>query len=146
MENRAVISVVDDDDAFRGAIRRLIESADLAVDDYASAEAFLISDRTRNARCLILDVGLPGMSGLELHTRLVASGRRIPTIFISALCDERTRARALGGGAVDFLLKPFGGDALLRAVDMCLGDRGTGAGPVIATEATSTRRRQSAKP
>jgi FixJ family two-component response regulator len=90
------------------------------VEVFASAEDFLNSDRMRQTDCLILDVRMPGMSGLELHRRLVASHPEMPVIFITAHGDEELRSRALSGGAVDYLLKPFSEKALLNAVQTAL--------------------------
>ena len=116
----AVISIVDNDESIRKALKRLITSAGLSVEDFASAEDFLSSGRSQDSACLILDVRLPGMSGLELQSQLLASNRHVPIIFISAHCDEHVRAQALAGGAVDFLLKPFGADALINAINSSL--------------------------
>src|SRR4051794_19520929 len=100
-----VIAVVDDDESVRKAIKRLIKSVGLRVEDFASAEEYLESGRSFDPVCLVLDVRLPGMSGLELQRRLVASNRRIPIIFVSAHSDGREHA--LNAGAIDFLHKPF---------------------------------------
>jgi FixJ family two-component response regulator len=90
------------------------------VNVFASAEEFLGSDRVRETDCLILDMRMPGMSGLELQRRLVASHPQMPVIFITAHGDEELRSRAMSGGAVDYLLKPFSEEALLTAVQTAL--------------------------
>jgi FixJ family two-component response regulator len=90
---------------------------------FASAEEFLTSDRLPDTDCLILDVRMPGMNGLELQRRLAASHMSIPVIFITAHGDEETRVRALNGGAVEYLLKPFSEEALLNAIDAALKSR-----------------------
>jgi FixJ family two-component response regulator len=90
------------------------------VNVFASAEEFLSSDRVRETDCLILDMRMPGMSGLELQRRLVASHPQMPVIFITAHGDEELRSRAMSGGAVDYLLKPFSEEALLTAVQTAL--------------------------
>ena len=114
------ISVVDDDDAVRESLRALLRSVKFVVEVFASAEEFLSSDRARETDCLILDVRMPGMSGLELQRRLVVRHPEMPVIFITAHGDEELRSRALKGGAVDYLLKPFSEEALLNAVQTAL--------------------------
>jgi FixJ family two-component response regulator len=120
MAEGVVVAVVDDDESVRKAIKRLINASGLPVEDFASSEDFLRSDAYRDAACLILDVRLPGMGGLELQSKLAASNRNVPIIFISAHGDDQTRSRALEAGAIDFLQKPFGEADLLNAVDRCL--------------------------
>ena len=115
-----LISVVDDDDSVRESLRALLRSVRFAVDVFASAEEFLSSNRVRETDCLILDVRMPGMGGLELQRRLVGSHPTVPVIFITAHGDEDLRSRALRGGAVDYLLKPFSEEALLSAVKTAL--------------------------
>jgi two-component system, LuxR family, response regulator FixJ len=115
-----LISVVDDNESLRKAVKRLIECVGLCVEDFASAEDFLNSGRPQDSACLILDLGLPGMSGLELQTQLVATNCRVPIILMSAHGDGQARARALEAGTVDFLVKPFTEDALLKAVSSSL--------------------------
>jgi FixJ family two-component response regulator len=120
MSNLSLISVVDDDISVRESLQCLIRSFGFAVEAYASAEEFLKSDHLRNTRCLILDVRMPGMSGLELQRRLVASHREIPVIFITAHGDGAARSQSLKDGAVDYLLKPFREEALLQAIQAAL--------------------------
>ena len=122
-----VVSVVDDDASVREAMGRLIKSSGFAVQLFASGEEFLRFGSLQNTSCLVLDVHMPGMSGLQLQSHLVVAGYRIPIIFITADPDERTRARVLKAGAVDFLLKPFGDDALLNGIRSALkhSDKGT---------------------
>jgi FixJ family two-component response regulator len=115
-----LISVVDDDDSVRESLRALLRSVRFAVDVFASAEEFLSSSRVPETDCLILDVRMPGMGGLELQRRLVGSHPSVPVIFITAHGDEDLRSRALKGGAVDYLLKPFSEEALLSAVKTAL--------------------------
>jgi FixJ family two-component response regulator len=114
-----VIAVVDDDESARKAIKRLIGSFGLNVEDFASAEEFLSCGHFQESSCVILDVQLPGMSGFELQSQLVGFNCQVPIIFISAHADEHTRARALNAGAVDFLQKPFSEGALLSALIAC---------------------------
>ena len=122
------VSVVDDDESIREAIKSLLRSVGLAANAFASAEDFLNSDYPRDTACLILDVRMPGMSGLELQQQLASVNCRIPIIFITAHgSDEEARARALQSGAVDFLLKPFSEEALLKDVYAALESGGGGA-------------------
>ena len=123
MANSPLISVVDDDDSVRESLGGLIRSVGFAVKVFASAEEFLNSDHLRNTHCLILDVRMPGMNGLELQRQLAANDRKIPVIFITAHGDEEVRSRALNGGAVDYLLKSFSEEALLNAIDAALKSR-----------------------
>jgi len=114
--NDSTIAVVDDDASLREALRGLLRSAGFHAEVFASAEEFLRSGRVRGTACLILDVRMPGMSGVELQERLMASDLAVPIVFISAHGDEEVRALALERGAVDFLQKPFSDDALLIAI------------------------------
>lgn len=125
MSSLPLITVIDDDDSVRASLQRLIRSAGFAVEVFASAEEFLNAGQLSDTRCLILDVRMPGTSGLELQ-RLLAAGRyEIPVIFITAHGDEAARAQALKDGAAEYLLKPFGEEALLNAIYAgALGVRG----------------------
>ena len=120
MSNLSLISVVDDDDSVRESLQCLIRSFGFAVEPFASAEEFLKSDHLRDTRCLILDVRMPGMNGIELQRRLVASHYEIPVIFITAHGGESARSQALRDGAVAYLLKPFTEEALLSAIHAAL--------------------------
>ena len=126
MANSFLICVVDDDDSVRESLRRLMRSVGFAVNVFASAEEFLDSDRLRNTNCLILDVRLPGMNGLELQRHLATSHSEIPIIFITSYEDDEMRARALNAGAVDYFLKPFNDEDLLDAIDAALKSNGDG--------------------
>jgi FixJ family two-component response regulator len=119
-----IISIVDDDESMRTAIKTLIESIGLSAEDFASAEDFLTSGRSQVSTCLILDVRMPGMGGLELQRRLAACGRSLPIIFITAHYSEAERARAMEAGAVMFLSKPFSEDVLFKAISSTLAGRG----------------------
>jgi FixJ family two-component response regulator len=112
--------IVDDDGSMRRAARRLIKSSGFAVETFASAEDFLASGRLDATACLVLDVQMPGLNGLELQSRLISDGRQIPTIFITAFDDENVRAQALGAGAVGFLVKPFEEADLLNGINLAL--------------------------
>src|SRR6266851_4110313 len=116
-----LISVVDDNDAVRESLKGLLRSVGFAVEDFPSAEKFLNSDHLNDTHCLILDVRMPGMGGLELQRRLVKGDRNIPIIFITAHGDEAAQSQALQGGAVDYLFKPFSEQALLNAINAALG-------------------------
>ena len=120
MSNLSLISVVDDDASVRESLQCLIRSFGFAVEAFASAEEFLNSDHLPNTRCMILDVRMPGMNGLELQRRVAASHHEVPVIFITAHGDEAARSQALKNGAVDYLLKPFREEALLHAIHAAL--------------------------
>jgi FixJ family two-component response regulator len=111
-----VVSVVDDDESFRSALQRLLKSAGFPVRSFASAEDFLKSGQQDNTGCLITDIRMPGMSGLDLQAKLNADHCPIPTIFITAHGDEKMRLQAMRGGAVKFLAKPFDDATLLESV------------------------------
>ena len=116
-----LVSVVDDDISVRRSLERLIRSAGLDVSVFVSAEEFLASDHSRKVDCLILDVRLPGMSGVELYRHLLASECKLPVIFITAHgSDDRIRSEAASDWTVAFFNKPFGGDELLEAVSRAL--------------------------
>jgi FixJ family two-component response regulator len=115
-----MISIVDDNDSVRESLQRLMRSVGFPVNVFASAEEFLNSDRLRNTDCLILDVRLPGMNGLELQRHLANSHSEIPIIFITSYEDDEVRARALNAGAVHYFLKPFNDQDLLDAIDAAL--------------------------
>jgi len=115
-----LVAIVDDDDAMRGAVQDLLESVQLPALAFASAEEFLKSGKQKNIACLIADIRMPGMSGLELQAKLNASRCRIPIIFITAHGDEKMRMQALRAGAVEFMAKPFNDTALLDSVRAAL--------------------------
>ena len=111
-----LISIVDDDPSIRDATRGLLRSEGYQVATFPSAELFLRSGALEDTACLILDVGLPGMDGLELQRRLRSAQASVPVVFVTAHDDGANRRQALEGGAVEFLCKPFGADALVEAV------------------------------
>ena len=121
----SVVMIVDDDDSMRRAARRLVRSFGLGVDTFASAEDFLASGRLGETACLVLDVHMPGLSGIELQSKLIAEGHHIPVIFITAFADEKTQARALEAGAYAYLIKPFNEDDLLDGIRRALQPRNT---------------------
>ena len=120
MKHKPVIAVVDDDLSVREALENLISSVGFEVKLFASAEDFLDSDTPLQTDCAILDVRLPGISGLELQQRLVAHGKSIPVIIITAQGDDQTQDEAVAAGAIAFLRKPFKEDVLLAALESAL--------------------------
>jgi FixJ family two-component response regulator len=121
----SVISVVDDDESVRAATSKFLRSHGYTVQAYSSAEDFLRSGRLNDTSCVIADVQMPGMSGLELLTTMRAQGHGAPFIFITAFPDDTIRARALQAGAICFLPKPFAGPTLINCVGVALeGHRG----------------------
>jgi len=119
-KNSKVVAIVDDDESIREALQGLLKGAGHPALVFASAEEFLNSGEQQHAGCLIADIRMPGMSGLELQAKLNSEQHRIPIIFITAHGDERMRIQALRAGAVDFLIKPFDKDALLSSVGAAL--------------------------
>ena len=115
-----LVAIVDDDDLMRSALRGLLKSAGMPAQEFSSAEEFLESGAQDETACLIADIRMPGMSGLELQAQLNAERCRIPTIFITAHGDARMRMQALRAGASEFLSKPFDDEALLQIVQAAL--------------------------
>jgi FixJ family two-component response regulator len=120
MSENSLIAVVDDDEAIREATESLIRSVGLRAAVFASAEDFLRSSQLQDIACVIVDVRMPGMSGLELQRQLATAHYAMPIIFITAHGDAEARAQALRAGAVDFLDKPFSDEVLLQAVQAAL--------------------------
>lgn len=123
LANAAMISIVDDDKSVRNATRTLLECLGYATVTFASAEEFLQSGRLREIDCLIADVQMPGMSGVDLQNHLIASGDTTPVIFITGFPNESLRKRALSAGAFGFLTKPFTAQSLLACLDRALAYR-----------------------
>ena len=115
-----LVAIVDDDDSIRGALHGLLKAVGLPAIAFASAEEFLKSGQQFETACLIADIRMPGMSGLDLQARLNSERCRIPTIFITAHGDAKMRLQALREGAVEFLSKPFDDEALLESVRAAL--------------------------
>ncbi len=111
-----LVAIVDDDDSVRSALQGLLKAVGLPAQAFASAEEFLKSGQQHHTACLIADIRMPGMSGLELQAKLNAERCRIPIIFITAHGDAKMRMQALRAGAVEFLAKPFDDEALLESV------------------------------
>ena len=120
MPSVSLIAIVDDDDALRTSLDNLLRSVGFRTHGFSSAEAFLRSDHARETACLILDIRMPGMNGLELQRQMIAADWQIPIIFITSHIDDEARARALDAGAVAFLYKPCREDDLLQAIDVAL--------------------------
>ena len=120
MPKASLVSVVEDDRFFRDSMRRLMRSLGFRVETFPSAADFLASRRLTETACLIADVHMPGMTGLELHVRLIEIGHAIPTILVTAYPDEDVKARALKDGVVDYLRKPVDQERLLLCVRTAL--------------------------
>ena len=119
-EKNKLIAIVDDDDLVRNALQGLLKAVGLPARAFASAEEFLQSGQYHQIACLIADIRMPGMSGLELQAKLNAEHCRIPTIFITAHGDTKMRMQAMRAGAVEFLAKPFDDEVLLQNVRAAL--------------------------
>jgi FixJ family two-component response regulator len=117
-----LIAIVEDDEFFRDSMRRLMRSLGYTVEAFPSAADFLASRRLNGTACLIADIHMPGMTGIELYGRLIEAGRNIPTILVTAYPDEATRARALKDGVVCYLLKPFDDNDLMDCVRRAVED------------------------
>ena len=115
-----LVAIVDDDESMRAAVQDLLEAVGLLAQGFASAEEFLKSGKQRGTACLIADIRMPGMSGLELQAQLNAERCKIPIIFITAHGDEKMRLQARREGAVEFLSKPFDNEVLLDNVRAAL--------------------------
>ena len=110
---QGMIAIVDDDEALREAMRSLVRSLGYGVSTFGSAEEFLNSERISDTSCLITDLHMPGLSGLDLQERLIARGHRFPIIFLTAYPDEDVRIRAMKAGAIGFMRKPCSDEHLL---------------------------------
>ena len=120
MHRVPLMAIVDDDDALRNSLDNLLRSVGFRVQGFASAEAFLQAPPAPETACLLLDVRLPGMNGLELQRQLGVMHWRIPIIFVTAYADDDVRAHALAAGAIAVLSKPCREDDLLHAIDVAL--------------------------
>ena len=121
MAERSLIAIVDDDESVRESLPDLLREFGFSARVFASAEAFLASDSIGQAHCLILDIDMPGMSGLDLQHELQRHPQTVPIVFITAHGDEALRTRVLEQGAVECLCKPFSDIALLEAIQAALG-------------------------
>ena len=115
-----MVTIVEDDESYRLAVQRLLKSAGFSVRSFACAEDFLSSGQQQDTGCLIADIRMPGMSGLDLQAKLISDQYPIPTIFMTAHGDEKMRLQAMRAGAVKFLTKPFDGENLIEAVRVAL--------------------------
>jgi FixJ family two-component response regulator len=115
-----LVAILDDDELMRGALQGLLKAVGLPAEAFVSAEEFLNSGQQHQVACLIADIRMPGMSGLELQAKLNAERCRIPIIFITAHGDEKLRMQALRAGAVEFLAKPFDDEVLLDRIRAAL--------------------------
>jgi FixJ family two-component response regulator len=128
-----IVSIIDDDISVRVAVADIVRSMDLTAKTFASGQDFLSANRLADTACIVADVQMPGISGIELQQALTAKELKIPMIFITAYPDERVRDKALEGGAICFLNKPFGGPAIIECIERALrirdatnpGDAGT---------------------
>lgn len=121
---KTMISIIDDDDAVRVATSSLVRSFGFDATTFASAEDFLQSQLVTASDCVITDVQMPGMNGVEMQSALRAVGNLTPMIFITAFPEESIRRQALDAGAVAFLSKPFGGNEILACIDSAIGSAG----------------------
>jgi FixJ family two-component response regulator len=117
LQNPPTISIIDDDESMRCAMKSLVASLGLDAYTFASAEEFLQSPHLDDTSCLITDLQMPGMNGVELQKLLLAQGRRIPIILVTAFPEERMRTRAIEAGALGFLSKPFETQTLIDLID-----------------------------
>ena len=115
-----LVAIVDDEESVRNALQGLMKEAGFPARAFASAEEFLRSEEQRDTACLVADISMLGMSGLELQATLNASRHKIPIVFITAHGDEKMRMQALRAGAVEFLAKPFDDEALLESIRVAL--------------------------
>jgi FixJ family two-component response regulator len=121
-----IISIIDDDASVRAGMEALVNSIGFNACVFDSAEEFLRSSRIEDTSCLVTDVQMPGMNGLELQRQLVAQGRRIPIIFITAFPEQSGRQRALAAGALAYLEKPFAGEAMTSWLRKAMEEPSTG--------------------
>jgi FixJ family two-component response regulator len=120
MVKSLLVSVVDDDRFFRESMQRLVRSLGYTVEAFNSAADFLASDRLAETACLIADIQMPGMTGIELYTHLIDTGRPIPTILVTAYPDDADRSRMISGGVVGYLRKPVDETSLLQCLRAAL--------------------------
>ena len=123
MPNNPVIAIVDDDESFRHATLSFVRSLGYSAAAFPSADAFLNSNAVEATDCLITDVQMPGMTGIELQRYLLAQGNRVPVIFVTAYPETEVRGHALRAGAVGFLGKPFGDESLISCLHKALASR-----------------------
>jgi FixJ family two-component response regulator len=127
LQQGVLISIIDDDESVRSATRSLVRSLGFTAHTFASAEDFLISDSAKNSSCIITDIQMPGLSGVELQRLLIAQGNNTSLIFITAFPDEAIRERVLEAGAICLLTKPCDGQSLVRCLERALDRRDGGS-------------------
>jgi FixJ family two-component response regulator len=132
-DDARVVSIVDDDESLRRSVRNLLMSVGFRVETFDSAEAYLRAPDREETGCLLLDLRMPGMSGLDLLGHLSAAGSRVPVVVLTAHSDAEARRKTLYAGAIAFLGKPFHGDALLDAVRSALAEAEPCGGPARRT-------------
>jgi len=120
LQHRAIISIIDDDESMRCALKSLVTSLGFKAYTFASAEQYLDSSYLDDTSCLITDLQMPGLSGIELQKSLLAQDRHIPIIFMTAFPEERIRTRAMEAGALGFLSKPFESQTLITLIDKAI--------------------------
>jgi FixJ family two-component response regulator len=120
LAKRPVISIIDDDPSVREATRSLVRSLGYQAQAFSSAEEYLQSNHVESSSCLITDLHMPGMSGADLQDRLLADGRHIPIIFMTAYFEDRIRDQVMDAGAFGFLRKPFDDESLIACLDKAL--------------------------
>jgi FixJ family two-component response regulator len=118
-----VVSIIDDDLSVRVAVADIVRSMDLTASLFSSGQDFLRSNSVADTACIIADIQMPGLSGIELQQALKARDLKIPMVFITAYPDERIRAKAFDGGAICFLNKPFDGSTIIDCIERALGIR-----------------------
>ena len=128
MSELLIVAIIDDDESVRATTDSLVRSLGYIVHTFASAEEFLRSNRLDDFACVMADVQMPGMSGVQLQDHLRAREYRVPFIFFTAFPDERTRAQALAAGAICYLTKPFDGDKLIQCLQAARNLHDGGAG------------------
>jgi RNA polymerase sigma factor (sigma-70 family) len=139
MTDRPVVSVVDDDASVRRSLARLIQSAGFSVETFSSAQAFLAEDHSRDPACLVLDIQMPGVSGLDLQEDLLGAGLDVPIVFITGHGSVPQTVQAMRAGAVDFIEKPFSEEQLLRAVRQAIDRHDESAKRREETESVNQR-------
>ena len=124
MRKKPAVAIVDDDESMRDTTKDLLDSAGYPASTFDSAQSFLASGRLSDFGCLVADMRMPGMSGLELHEHLAATGTPLPTVLVTAYPDERSRARAREAGVICYLAKPCSPEELLACIDTAIqGDK-----------------------
>jgi FixJ family two-component response regulator len=134
MSDIPVISIIDDDELVRDAVKSLVRSLGYTAAEHASAEDYLRSNEHGTSSCLITDIQMPGMSGADLQTQLIAEGNFTPIIFMTAFDNEKIRARVLEAGAFGYLKKPFDEKVLVRCLEKALKTRSTRTNPPHSTK------------